>query len=123
MTRDSTSVPPTVVPNQCSADGALLAAEHLAAGAVGVEVVGGEPRREDRDEQECEDETEAEQQHESLEAVAGAQRRQHQNLTRGSTNATMTSIRKLAAQTISAISVTMPWTARKSRRMRYSASW
>ena len=103
--------------------GRLLVAEADAAGSVGIEVVGSEERREHRDEQERDDDADAEQQHEPLEAVAGTQRRQHQNLTRGSTNATMTSIRKLAAHTIRAIRVTMPWTARKSRRMRYSASW
>ena len=109
----------------------LLRAEPDAVGvAHGVEVVGGDPRCEQRDHDEQRHETEAEQQHEALQAVRLAHDGRdgeseaacHQNLTRGSTIATMTSMRKDVMPTISAIRVTMPWTARKSRAIRYSES-
>jgi hypothetical protein len=76
---------------------------------------------------------EAQQQHEPLEAVgltddggdepSGAQAGGgHQNLTRGSTMAMMASITTLATQTTTAMAVTMPCTARKSRALRYCVS-
>ena len=87
---------------------ALLGSEDDAVGTVDVEVVRGQPRSEDRNEEEKAHDDKAEEEHEALESVAGAKNREHQNLTRGSTKATMTSIRKLVTQTMMAITVTMP---------------
>src|SRR5690606_3199298 len=46
----------------------------------------------------------------------------HQYLTLGSMNAAMTSTRKFVTATMTARKTTIPWTATKSRAVRYSAS-